>query len=77
VTGDVEEDEHHATLLARAIAANTDRPDAPDADLAKAFRALVEAASDHDSSEEEEFDEEEAEEACNTLEEHLREGYTS
>jgi hypothetical protein len=77
VTGDVEEDEHHVTLLARAIAANTDRPDAPDADLAKAFRALVEAAGDHDSGEEEEFDEERADEAWSTLEEHLREGYTS
>jgi len=76
-TGDVEEDEHHVALLARAIAANTDRPDASDADLAKAFRALVEAAGDHDSSEEEEFDEELAEEAWTTLEEHLREGYTS
>jgi hypothetical protein len=76
--GDVEQDEHHVTLLARAIAANIDRPDAPDADLAKAFRALVEAAGDHDSSdEEEELDEEQAEEAWNTLENHLREGYTS
>jgi hypothetical protein len=77
VTGDVEEDEHHVTLLARAIAANTDRPDAPDADLAKAFRALVEAAGDHDSSVEEEFDAYRADEAWNTLEEYLREGYTS
>lgn len=78
VTGDVEEDERHVTLLARAIAANTDRPDAPDdADLARAFRALVQAAGDHDSSEEEEFDEEQAEDAWNTFEEYLREGYTS
>lgn len=75
--GDAEEDEHHVALLARAIAANTDRPDVPDADLAKAFRALVEAAGDHDSSEEGEFDEEQAQEAWYTLEEHLREGYTS
>lgn len=78
VTDDVEEDERHLTLLARAIAANTDRPDAPvDADLARAFQALVQAAGDHDSSEEEEFDEEQAEDAWNTLEEYLREGYTS
>jgi len=77
VTGDAEEDEHHVPLLARAIAANTDRPDASDTDMAKAFRALVEAAGDHDSGEEEEFGEEQAEEAWNTLEEHLREGYTS
>jgi superfamily II DNA or RNA helicase len=78
-TDDAEGDEHHVALLARAIAANTDRPDAPDADLAKAFRALVEAAGDHDSSEErgEEFDEEQAARAWNILEEHLREGYTS
>lgn len=78
-TGDAEEDEHHVALLARAIAANMDRPDAPDADLVKAFRALVEAAGDHDSSEErgEEFDEEQAARAWNILEEHLREGYTS
>jgi superfamily II DNA or RNA helicase len=79
VTGDDEEDERHVALLARAIAANTDRPDAPDADLANAFRALVEAAGDRDSSEErgEEFDEEQAARAWNILEEHLREGYTS
>jgi hypothetical protein len=38
---------------------------------------LVGAAGDHDSSEEEEFDEERADEAWETLEEHLREGYTS
>ena len=79
VTGDDEEDERHVALLARAIAANTDRPDATDADLANAFRALVEAAGDRDSSEErgEEFDEEQAARAWNILEEHLREGYTS
>ncbi len=80
VTSDDEEDErHHVALLARAIAANTDRPDAPDADLANAFRALVEAAGDRDSSEErgEEFDEEQAARAWNILEEHLREGYSS
>lgn len=71
------DDEHHVALLARAIAANTDRSDASDADLANAFRALVEAAGDHDSGEEEEFDDEQAEEAWNTLEEHLQEGYTS
>jgi len=71
------DDEHHVALLARAIAANTDRSDASDADLASAFRALVEAAGDHDSGEEEEFDDEQAEEAWNTLEEHLQEGYTS
>lgn len=58
----VAEDEHHVTLLARAIAANTDQIDAPDADLAKAFQALVEAAGDHDSNEEKEFDEEQAQE---------------
>ena len=77
VIGDAEEDEHHVALLARAIAANTDRPDVPDADLAKAFRALVGAAADRDSSEEEEFDEEQAGKVWNILEEHLREGYTS
>ncbi len=78
-TGDDEEDERHVALLARAIAANTDRPDAPDADLANAFRALVEAAGDRDSSEErgEEFDEEQAARAWNILEEHLLEGYSS
>jgi len=76
-TGDTEEEEHHVALLARAIAANTDRPDVPDADLAKAFQALVGAAGDRDSSEEEEFDEEQAGKAWNILEEHLREGYTS
>lgn len=59
------------------IAANTDRPDAPDADLVKAFRALIRAAGDRDSSEGEEFDEEQAGKAWNILEEHLREGYTS
>ncbi len=79
VTGDDEEDERHVALLARAIAANADRPDATDADLANAFRALVEAAGDRYSSEErgEEFDEEQAARAWNILEEHLREGYTS
>lgn len=76
VTGEAEDDDRHVALLARAIAANTDHPDASDADLAKAFRALVEAAGDHDSGEEE-FDDEQAEEAWHTLEEHLREGYTS
>jgi hypothetical protein len=76
-TGDAEDDERHVALLARAIAANTDRPDVSDAELAEAFRALVGAAGDHDSSEEEEFDEERADEAWETLEEHLREGYTS
>ncbi len=76
-TGDVEDDEHHVALLARAIDANTDQLNAPDADLAKAFQALVEAAGDHDSNEEEEFDEEQAQEAWDTIEEHLREGYTS
>ena len=74
---EVAEDEHHVALLARAIAANTDQPDAPDADLAKAFQALVEAAGDHDSDDEEEFDEEQAQEAWSTLEKYLREGYTS
>ena len=74
---DVEGDERHVALLARAIAANTDFTSAPDVDLAKAFRALVEAAGDHDSSEGEEFDEDQADEAWDTLEEHLREGYTS
>jgi superfamily II DNA or RNA helicase len=79
VTSDDEEGERHVALLARAIAANTDRPDAPDADLANAFRALVEAAGDRDSSEErgEDFDEEQAARAWNILEEHLREGYSS
>ncbi|CAK0759086.1 conserved hypothetical protein [uncultured Gammaproteobacteria bacterium] len=77
-TGDAEEDEHHVTLLARAIVANTDHPDAPDdADLAGAFQALVQATSDHDSSDEDELDEEQAEGAWNTLEKHLREEYTS
>lgn len=78
-TGDAEDDEHYMALLARAIAANTDRPDASDAEIARAYRALVEAAGDHDSSEErgQEFDEEQAARAWNTLEEHLREGYTS
>jgi hypothetical protein len=76
-TSDVEGDERHVALLARAISANTDLPNAPDKDLAKAFRALVEAAGDHDSSEDEEFDKEQAEEAWNTLEDHLREGYTT
>jgi hypothetical protein len=75
--GDAEEDERHVALLARAIAANTDRPDVSDADLVKAFRALVGAAGDRDSSEEEEFDEEQAGKVWNILEEHLREGYTS
>lgn len=74
---DVDENERHVTLLARAIAANTDRPDPSDVDLAKAFQALVQAAGDHDSGDDEEFDEQQAEEAWNTLEEHLREGYTS
>lgn len=75
--GDGEEDEHPVALLARAIAASTDRPDAPDADLAKAFQALVAAAADHDHDEEVEFDEEQAQEAWKNLEEHLRQGYPS
>lgn len=74
----VAEDEHHVALLARAIAVNIDHPDAPaDAELARAFEALVAAAGDHDNSEEEEFDEERAGKTWNTLEEHLREEYTS
>lgn len=79
VTSDDEEDECHMALLARAIAANTDGPDASNADLASAFRALVEALADRDSGEEqgEEFDEEQAARAWNVLEDHLREGYTS
>jgi len=75
--GDNKEDEHELALLVRAIAANTDGPDISNADLAKAFRALVGAAGDQDRSEDEEFDEERADEAWKTLEEHLREGYTS
>ncbi|WP_148300877.1 type III restriction endonuclease subunit R [Asaia platycodi] len=51
VTGDDEEDERHMALLARAIAANTDGPEASNADLASAFRALVEAVADRDSGE--------------------------
>ncbi len=78
-TEDAEDDEHYVALLARAIAANTDRPGATDAELARAYRSLVEAAGDHDGSEErgEELDEEQATRAWNILEEHLREGYTN
>lgn len=76
-TGLVEDDEHHVPLLARAIAANTDHPDASDIDLARAFQALVQAAGDRDSSEEDELDEEQADDAWETLEEYMREGYTS
>lgn len=77
VAGGVEDEENHVNLLARAIAANVDHSTAPDTDLANAFRALVEAAGDQDSSEEEELDDERAEDVWKTVEEHLREGYTS
>lgn len=76
--GDVEDDERHMALLARAITANTDHPDAPDIDLAKAFQALVAAAGDQDSSEDDkEIDAKEAQEIWKVLAEYLREGYSS
>jgi hypothetical protein len=75
--GHDEEGEHHVALLARAIAANTDGPDAPNTDMAKAFQALVDAAGDRDSGEEEELDEVQAKETWQTIEEHLREAYTN
>lgn len=76
LSGEVEDDERDVPLLARAIEANTDRSDASDADLAKAFRALVKAAGDNDSAEAD-VDNKLAEETWNSLEEYLREGYTS
>ncbi len=75
--GEGDDDEHHIALLARAIDANIEHPSASNADLAGAFRALVDAAGDHDSSEDEEFDEEQAGTAWNELEQHLRESFTS
>lgn len=72
-----DDDEHHIALLARAIDANIEHPSASHADLASAFRALVDAAGDHDSSDDEELDDEQAENAWNELEQHLRESYTS
>jgi ribosomal protein L17 len=76
-TNDLDDDDRHLTLLSRAITANLDSSDASDADFASAFIALVNAASDRDNTDDEEFDEEQANLAWQSLEEHLREGYTN
>jgi hypothetical protein len=76
-TDDPDDDDRHLTLLSRAITANIDSSDESDADFASAFIALVNAASDRDNTDDEEFDEEQANLAWQNLEEHLREGYTN
>jgi hypothetical protein len=77
VGDDSEDHDRHLTLLSRAITANLDGPETSDADFASAFIALVNAASDTDNVEGEEFDEEQASLAWQSLEEHLRDGYTN
>ena len=74
---DPDDDDRQLTLLARAITANLDSADASDADIASAFIALVNAAGDQDNAEEEQFDEDAASFAWQSLEEHLRDGYTN
>lgn len=74
---DLDDDDRHLTLLSRAITANLDSPEASDADFASAFIALVNAASDTDNAEDEEFDEEQASLAWQSLVGHLRDGYTN
>jgi hypothetical protein len=74
---DPDDDDRQLTLLARAITANIDSDDASDAEIASAFIALVNAAGDQDNADEEQFDEEDASFACQSLEEHLGEGYTN
>jgi len=76
-TDDPDDDDRQLTLLARAITANLDSADASDADTASAFIALVNSAGDQDNAEEEQFDEEAASFAWQSLEEHLRESYTN
>jgi superfamily II DNA or RNA helicase len=76
-TDESEDDDRHLTLLLRAITANLDNPEASDADIASAFITLVNAASDRDTTDEEEFDDEKALFAWKNLEEYLAEGYTN
>ncbi|WP_404515003.1 hypothetical protein [Bradyrhizobium ottawaense] len=76
-TDNPDDDDRQLTLLARAIMANLDNTDASDADIASAFIALVNAAADQDNIEEEQFDEEATSFAWQSLEEHLRDGYTN
>jgi hypothetical protein len=76
-TDDPDDDDRQLTLLARAITANLDNTDASNADIASAFIALVNAAGDQDHADEEQFDEEAASFAWQSLEEHLGEGYTN
>lgn len=74
---DPDDDDRHLTLLSRAIIANLDSPDTSEAEFASAFIALVNAASDTDNAEDEDFDHEQASLAWQSLEEHLRDGYTN
>jgi superfamily II DNA or RNA helicase len=74
---DPEDDDRHLTLLARAVTANLDSAEPSDADMAAAFIALVNAASDIDNPENEPADEDAAAVAWRDLEEHLRDGYSS
>jgi hypothetical protein len=76
-TGDDDDDDRHLTLLSRAVTANVDGANTPEADYAAAFIALVNAASDRDDADDGELDEEQAGLAWQSLEEHLREGYTN
>ena len=71
------EEERHMGLLARALRANVDGDRPSNRDLALAFRALVDAAADRDSGDDEEFDEDVAAEAWIALEQYLGEGYPS
>jgi hypothetical protein len=72
---DPDDDDRHLTLLARAITANIDSADASDAEISSAFIALVNAAGDQDNAEDQQFDDEAASFAWQSLEEHLGEGY--
>ncbi|GAB6967155.1 hypothetical protein JCM25156A_11920 [Komagataeibacter kakiaceti JCM 25156] len=67
---------HDLTLLARAMSENTDLSNSSDAELAKVFLGLVEAAADRDGVDEDGADEEQAHDIWETLRKHLKEDYS-
>lgn len=71
------EEERHVGLLARALRATVDGDRPSNRDLALAFRALVDAAADRDSGDDEGLDEEAAADAWMALEQYLGESYPS
>jgi superfamily II DNA or RNA helicase len=64
-------------LLAEAVAAGSDNPNPDDTDLAKAFVALVDAATDQDNTDSETYDDEQAQYVWGNLAARLSEEYSN